>query len=404
MANQEQLERLRQGANVWNAWRKEQDPNFHPDLSGANLGGADLGGADLSGARLSEANLSVARLMGADLRRADLRGAHLRRPDLRRAHLNGVYLRGVRLRGADLSGALLRGTHLSEADLSGAHLSEADLRGADLNKAHLSGAHLNKADLSGANLSGANLSGADLSGADLSGADLSGATLTGADLTGAIFTRAMVGRTVFGDIDLRTVKGLETLNHRGPSTIGTDTIERSHGDLPEVFLRQAGLGETFITYTRSLVAKPIEYYTCLLSYSSKDQDFAERLYTDLQSEGVRCWYSPADLHIGEKIGPHIDETTRLYDKLIVVLSQDSIASSWVAYEVAQAMNKESAGIPNVLYPIRLDEAVMTCMTWWAEDIKRTRHISDFERWQEHHEYQKSFQRLLRALRQSRQAT
>src|SRR5215831_10849453 len=67
MANQEQLERLRQGANVWNAWRKEQDPNFHPDLSGADLSGANLGGADLTGARLSDANLSVARLMGADL-------------------------------------------------------------------------------------------------------------------------------------------------------------------------------------------------------------------------------------------------------------------------------------------------------------------------------------------------
>jgi hypothetical protein len=34
-------------------------------------------------------------------------------------------------------------------------------------------------------------------------------------------------------------QGLETIIHDGPSTIGTDTISRSEGDIPEVFLRCA---------------------------------------------------------------------------------------------------------------------------------------------------------------------
>jgi hypothetical protein len=32
-----------------------------------------------------------------------------------------------------------------------------------------------------------------------------------------------------------------------------------------------------ITFARSLVGKDIEFYSCFISYSSKDQDFAERL-------------------------------------------------------------------------------------------------------------------------------
>src|SRR5437762_2366407 len=87
-------------------------------------------------------------------------------------------------------------------------------------------------DLKRANLSEAYLSEAYLSGADLSGADLSGAG---------------VGQTIFGNVDLRTVKGLETVHHFDPSTIGTDTLLRSEGDIPETFLRRAGLTETFIT-------------------------------------------------------------------------------------------------------------------------------------------------------------
>src|SRR5437879_9269024 len=92
-------------------------------------------------------------------------------------------------------------------------------------------------------------------------------------------------------------------------------------------------------------------YSCFISYSSKDQAFAERLYADLQSKNVRCWYAPEDLKIGDKFRVRIDESIRLYDKLLLVLSEDSLASNWVAYEVEKALNKEPEGTPNVLFPI-----------------------------------------------------
>lgn len=288
----------------------------------------------------------------------------------------------------DLSGASLNSANLSGADLRSSYLNSAKLISTELINADLSLADLNYAILSGCSLSGAKLKGANLSFTDFSGADLSFANLRN---TTTIWT-------VFGKVDLRTVKGLDAVKHKGPSTIGIDTIMLSEGDIPEVFLRGAGVSDTFITYIRSLVGKPFDYYTCFISHSSKDQEFVERLYADLQREGVRCWYAPEDLDVGDKIRPRIEESIRIYDKLLLVLSENSISSNWVAYEVERATNKEPTGIPNVLFPIRLDDAVKRSNTVWANDIRSTRNIGDFSNWKNHDDYQKAFSRLLRALK------
>jgi hypothetical protein len=208
-----------------------------------------------------------------------------------------------------------------------------------------------------------------------------------------------VGHTSFGDVDLSVVKNLETVVHDGPSTIGFDTIIRSQGKIPEIFLRGAGVPDSISEAIPSLVGSlnPIDYYSCFISYSSKDESFARRLHADLQSKGVRCWFAPEDMDIGDKIRPRIEESIRLYDKLLIVLSEHSIASNWVTYEVERALNKEPQGKPNVLYPVRVDDAVMESKARWAFDIKSTRHIGDFTNWKNHDDYQKAFDRLLRAL-------
>ena len=89
MANQEYVEILKQGVEVWNKWR-EENRDVRPDLIGAYL----------SGANLIEANLSGVDLSGADLSRAFLLGANLGG-----TFLLGTNLSGANLRGADLSGA-----------------------------------------------------------------------------------------------------------------------------------------------------------------------------------------------------------------------------------------------------------------------------------------------------------
>jgi TIR domain len=141
-----------------------------------------------------------------------------------------------------------------------------------------------------------------------------------------------------------------------------------------------------------------EYYTCFISFSNQDQAFVEQLYADLQLKGVHCWYAPKDLKTGDFFWDRIDESIRSYDKLLLVLSQHSVESSWVRREVAAALEKEDQQKQSVLFPIRLDNIIMTTDKVWAADIRRQRHIGDFEHWTDTEKYQVSFQRLLRARR------
>ena len=156
MANQEQVEILKQGVHVWNQWRAE-NLGIQVDLFGVELSGADLKQADLSGADLRQANLWKADLWKADLSEADLSGASLMAASLSRAQLGGAHLIGAHLMGANLSGADLRQADLWKADLREANLNETDLR-----EARLMGADLRRADLSGADLRGADLRGTSL--------------------------------------------------------------------------------------------------------------------------------------------------------------------------------------------------------------------------------------------------
>jgi hypothetical protein len=363
MANPEHLKILAQGVEAWNEWR-HRNPEVTPDLRAAHLEGALLHGADFKSVKLGGANLS-----GARLERADLGAANLW--------------------DADLSGA-----NLSGADLSAADLTWASLRGADLREADLAGANVYRANLYGANLQSANLYAANLDGANLQSANPGGANLVGANLT-----TAATWNTAFGDNDLSQVQGLETVEHWGPSTISIDTIYKSKGKIPQVFLRDCGVPEDFILYMESLVGKPIEFYSCFISYSSKDDDFAKRLYADLQAQNVRCWFAPEDLKIGDRFRMRIDEAIRVHDKLLLVLSESSVTSAWVEKEVETAFEKERRQDNKpVLFPIRLDDAVMQTDQAWAADVRRTRQIGNFTRWKDHDAYQQSFQRLLRDLK------
>ena len=62
-----------------------------------------------------------------------------------------------------------------------------------------------------------------------------------------------------------------------------------------------------------------------------------------------------------------------------------------------AMERERRDGRSVLFPIRLDDAVMESSTAWAAALRRMRHIGDFRKWKEHDAYSKAFARLMRDL-------
>jgi hypothetical protein len=401
MANDEHVAILKQGVDAWNAWRSQQGHKPSELVSGMAF---DLGygiayaeevpkdgfftgipraspQVDLSRVDLSCQKLALAKLYAADLTEANLTGADLSQANLVLADLTG----------ADLSQANLNGAFLSFADLTGANLSQANLGWAQLNTANLDGANLRGARLLSANLFGANLTNADLRETDLVGANLTVAHLAGADLT-----KTILSMTTFGSTALTKVQGLAHSHHSGPSTIDFQTLKKS-GPLPISFLRGVGLPDNLIEYLPSLLNEAIQHYSCFISYSSKDEAFAERLHADLQNNGVRCWFAPHDMRIGAKIIDAIDEAIRLRDKVLLILSEGAIASGWVEGEVTRALDEERARKQVVLFPVRLDDVVMQTSEGWARVLRGQRNIGDFTGWKDHDSYQKSFERLMRDL-------
>ena len=267
-----------------------------------------------------------------------------------------------------------------------------NLGGADLFRARLDGANFARAILDSANLARARLHQTSLTSAFLAYTNFAGAFLTGASLKGAILYE-----TILVDIDLSRCEDLEGCIHYGPSIIDIRTLQRS-GPLPLAFLRGVGLPDRLIDYLPSLLNQAIQMYSCFISYSAKDEDFAQRLNADLQGKGVRCWFAPHDMRIGDKIRSRLDQAVRLHEKLLLVLSENSIASTWVEKEVETAFERERETGATVLFPVRLDDAVMDVKVGWAADIKRSRHIGDFRQWKDHDAYAKTLERLLRDLR------
>lgn len=357
MATQEHLNVLYEGVSIWNEWRL-QETVTRPDLTEATLRDADLTWANLRGAILRSADLITADLTEADLTEADLSEAHMR---------------GASLRGANMDWAFLRGADLEGADLGGAVLNDA-------------------------NLSGANLTGADLSGAKLTGANLTGTNFFGANLTGAIFLEAQVADTKFGNVDFSEVVGLSTVRHAGPSNIGIDTVYRSHGCIPEVFLRGAGVPESFIGFIKSLEGQRQQMYACTIVCAGKDQRFSDRLYADLQAHGIRTWYFPKYAKRTKEFFQEIQVYQRIFDKVIFVCSKHSLNPRSIAHEIDANLKRERMEHKDVFYPILLDDFLSS----WEHPNKRLvqeRLAADFRGWtRSDNRYQAGLKKLIAALR------
>jgi hypothetical protein len=251
----------------------------------------------------------------------------------------------------------------------------------------------------------ADLRWADLAGADLGKAILAGTELRGADLVGVDLRGAELDETVFADTNLRDVRGLDACLHSGPSIIDHRTLIKC-APLPLSFLRGCGLPDQFIEYLPSLFNQAIQFYSCFISYSTKDQAFAERLHADLQNRGVRCWFAPHDIQGGKKVHEQIDEAIRLHDRLLLILSQHSMNSEWVRTEIGKARNRELHEQRRMLFPVSL-VGFQVLRDWKCFDADtgkdsareiREYFIPDFSDWKNHDDYQNAFRRLLKDLK------
>lgn len=299
MANPEHLEILKQGVKVWNKWRLE-NPERSLEIIRDGLVGIDLRGEHLDGADFTSVNFA----------RADFDGANL-------------------------EGAIFSRANLVKANFRMARLERANFSNADLTRANFTGAFLSDAILCNASLGEANLTGARLDGTDLS--------------------RASVHDSIFADIDLSQTIGLGLIRHIGPSPISIETLYLSEGNIPEEFLRGCGIPDDFITFIPSHfgIQQAIQFYSCFISYSTNDEEFARRLYSRMRDEKLRVWFAPEDIKGGQKLHEQIERAIQMHDRLLIVLSENSMQSEWVMTEIRRARKTEIEENRRKLFPIRL---------------------------------------------------
>ncbi|MBA2391193.1 MAG: toll/interleukin-1 receptor domain-containing protein [Ktedonobacteraceae bacterium] len=287
-------------------------------------------------------------------------------------------------------------------DLTGVRLSGIDLRGANLSEANLTQAVLNNADLQGALfwraiLSECNLHSADLRHAYFYQADLRHANLSESNLDQANFREALLNGTTLANIDLSSVKGLETVRHEGRSYLDIHTLYRSQGQVPEAFLRGIGAPEHFIIYTSIMPQAPIQYLSCFISSSQSDSAFVSRLYADLQQQGIRCWSVFHDLNNDHDDIKKIKETIKMHDTWLLILSESTLISEWVKQEIYLTMNMEQQQKRTILFPLCLHQDFLDLTPNSTMLLLQNRQMRNFIGWQDETIYQQTFAALLQDL-------
>lgn len=113
-----------------------------------------------------------------------------------------------------------------------------------------------------------------------------------------------------------------------------------------------------------------------VSHSSVDKEFAIKLAFDLVNEGFSIWFDIHQIELGEDIQRKIKSGIDSSDQFIVMLSPDSVRSSWVARELVLALDANPEGdrhfsasflVPQMVYQHLTDPGGV--MTW---DLKSLR--------------------------------
>ncbi len=365
-------------------------------------------------------------LCGVCLHHHNLNKTHFVKADMSNSDLLGSECTLSSFTNADLHNANLGLVNFTASNLSSANLRNANCEGsvfrrAFLKKTNLQDANLNKTVLINASFKDCNLKNASMLCADIRDADINNSVLCDAD-----FGEAILDGTVFANTDLSSIKNLETTQHFAPSYIDTYTIQKSHGKIPKLFLRGCGLSDLQIEMVklhspdlshhdvidithklqRLYANKPIRFQSCFICHSTKDQEFADKLYSDLQRKGVRCWFAPKDIRAGEKIYSQIVRALNISEKLLLILSDESIQSEWVITEIRRIRKQEIEEGVQKLLPIRLT-SMRKLNRWECFDVDtgkdlaveiREYHIPDFSKLDNEQSYQTAFDRLLRDLK------
>ncbi|ODS36219.1 hypothetical protein BEH94_05180 [Candidatus Altiarchaeales archaeon WOR_SM1_SCG] len=90
-----------------------------------------------------------------------------------------------------------------------------------------------------------------------------------------------------------------------------------------------------------------------LSYSSADSVLADKIFRWLQNQAISVWFDKVKLRSGDSLLQKIATGISDSDFLIVLITENSVNSHWVMYELETALSREMSGKGPKVIPLRV---------------------------------------------------
>lgn len=373
------LESIRESnGGIWNQWKEKQGSN-KIELKALSITNENLEGYNFSETTFTRTEVTDCVVNG------DFYGAIFVDSDFSRTRFVDSNFRNTNARNCKFISSFLEKIKLEKSQWD-----NVNFLGSKILKSNFWLSHFDKCIFVGAKFDRVNLCEAQLVQNDFENAE---------------FSECEIGPTKLFENNFYNVSGLDQFYHRSTSSIDVRTVMNPNFELPNTFLRGIGIPNVLLDYLPSLKASnnPLQFYSCFISYSHQDEEFARKLYSRLRDSDISVWFAPEDLRGGEKLHQQIDEAIKIYDKLLVILSPNSIKSDWVQEEILKARKKELKSGKRTLFPLRLG-SISIVEDWqffdggrdMAREI-REYYIPDFSKWSDESKFIPEFKKLVDAL-------
>jgi hypoxanthine phosphoribosyltransferase len=93
----------------------------------------------------------------------------------------------------------------------------------------------------------------------------------------------------------------------------------------------------------------LQTYDLFFSYAHSDGHIAKELAALLLAQGLTCFMSARDIHVGDLWNPSIRDAIRCSDRVLLLITPRSKDSAWVTLEIGAAWMQEKEFIPLTLF-------------------------------------------------------
>lgn len=105
-----------------------------------------------------------------------------------------------------------------------------------------------------------------------------------------------------------------------------------------------------------------------ISHSSNDGAFAQKLISQLEQYALPFWYDARELYPSDNLRAHIEGGIKSSDVFVILVSYNSVNSSWVEFELDKALHTQESPSGPVVIPVVIDDYDLPGASSHAKDM------------------------------------